>query len=54
MCLGLIEEPREVPEIGAMLKVDGFDGCFLGAGDMALTLNRAYYGQIGLLVACGC
>jgi 2-keto-3-deoxy-L-rhamnonate aldolase RhmA len=28
-----------------MLEVDGFDGCFLGAGDMALTLNRAYYGQ---------
>src|SRR3954468_5465442 len=45
MCLGLIEEPRAVPEIAAMLKVDGFDGCFLGAGDMALTLNRAYYGQ---------
>jgi 2-keto-3-deoxy-L-rhamnonate aldolase RhmA len=45
MCLGLIEEPRAVPEVSAMLKVDGFDGCFLGAGDMALTLNRAYYGQ---------
>jgi 2-keto-3-deoxy-L-rhamnonate aldolase RhmA len=45
MCLGLIEEPRAVPEVPAMLKVDGFDGCFLGAGDMALTLNRAYYGQ---------
>jgi 4-hydroxy-2-oxoheptanedioate aldolase len=45
MCLGLIEEPRAVPEIAAMLKVDGFDGCFLGAGDMSLTLNRAYYGQ---------
>jgi 4-hydroxy-2-oxoheptanedioate aldolase len=45
MCLGLIEEPRAVPEVAAMLKVDGFDGCFLGAGDMALTLNRAYYGQ---------
>ena len=44
MCLGLIEEPRAVPEVAAMLKVDGFDGCFLGAGDMALTLNRAYYG----------
>lgn len=45
MCIGLIEEPRAVSEVGAMLKVDGFDGCFLGAGDMALTLNRAYYGQ---------
>jgi len=45
MCLGLIEEPRAVPEVAGMLKVDGFDGCFLGAGDMALTLNRAYYGQ---------
>jgi 4-hydroxy-2-oxoheptanedioate aldolase len=45
MCLGLIEEPRAVPEVAAMLRVDGFDGCFLGAGDMALTLNRAYYGQ---------
>ena len=45
MCLGLIEEPRAIPNIGAMLKVDGFDGCFLGAGDMSLTLNRDYYGQ---------
>jgi 2-dehydro-3-deoxyglucarate aldolase/4-hydroxy-2-oxoheptanedioate aldolase len=45
MCLGLIEEPRAVPEIKKMLAVDGFDGCFLGAGDMALTLNRAYYGM---------
>ena len=44
MCLGLIEEPRAVPEIKKMLEVDGFDGCFLGAGDMALTLNREYYG----------
>jgi len=44
MCIGLIEEPRAVPEIKAMLQVDGFDGCFLGAGDMALTLNRDYYG----------
>ncbi len=44
MCLGLIEEPRAVPNVGAMLKVDGFDGCFLGAGDMSLTLGRDYYG----------
>lgn len=44
LCLGLIEEPRAVPEVGAMLKVDGFDGCFLGAGDMSLTLGREYYG----------
>ena len=44
MCLGLIEEPRAIPEVPAMLQVDGFDGCFLGAGDMALTLNRDYYG----------
>jgi 4-hydroxy-2-oxoheptanedioate aldolase len=44
MCFGLIEEPRAVPEVAAMLKVDGFDGCFLGAGDMALTLGREYYG----------
>jgi 2-keto-3-deoxy-L-rhamnonate aldolase RhmA len=46
MCLGLIEEPRAVPAVGAMLKVDGFDGCFLGAGDMALSLGREYYGQV--------
>jgi len=45
MCFGLIEEPRAVPEVGAMLQVDGFDGCFLGAGDMSLTLGREYYGQ---------
>ena len=44
MCFGLVEEPRGVAEIGAMLKVDGFDGCFLGSGDMSLAMNRDYYG----------
>jgi 2-keto-3-deoxy-L-rhamnonate aldolase RhmA len=45
MCLGLIEEERAVPNVGAMLKVDGFDGCFLGAGDMALSMKREYLGM---------
>jgi 2-keto-3-deoxy-L-rhamnonate aldolase RhmA len=44
LCLGLIEEPRAVSEVGSMLRVSGFDGCFLGAGDMSLTLGREYYG----------
>jgi 2-keto-3-deoxy-L-rhamnonate aldolase RhmA len=45
MCLGLIEEARAVPNVPAMLRVDGFDGCFLGAGDMSLTMGLEYYGQ---------
>jgi 2-dehydro-3-deoxyglucarate aldolase/4-hydroxy-2-oxoheptanedioate aldolase len=45
MCLGLIEEERAVSQVGAMLDVDGFDGCFLGAGDMALSMKREYLGM---------
>jgi 4-hydroxy-2-oxoheptanedioate aldolase len=45
MCLGLIEEERAVANVGAMLKIEGFDGCFLGAGDMALSMNRDYLGM---------
>ncbi len=45
MCLGLIEEERAVSNVGAMLQVDGFDGCFLGAGDMALSMKREYLGH---------
>lgn len=45
MCLGLIEEPNAVPHVPAMLQVDGFDGCFLGAGDLSLTMGLEYYGQ---------
>src|SRR5207237_778863 len=44
ICLGLIEEQRAVPNLKAMLEIDGFDGCFLGAGDMALSINRDYLG----------
>jgi len=44
MCLGLIEEPRAIGAVGDMLAVDGFDGCFLGAGDMSLAMGREYYG----------
>lgn len=46
MCLGLIEEQRAVDNVSAMLAVDGFDGCFLGAGDMSLSMGREYYGQL--------
>ncbi len=46
MCLGLIEEQRAVDQVSAMLAVDGFDGCFLGAGDMSLSMGREYYGQL--------
>jgi len=45
MCLGLIEEARAVAAVPAMLAVDGFDGCFLGAGDMSLLMGMQYYGQ---------
>jgi 2-keto-3-deoxy-L-rhamnonate aldolase RhmA len=44
MCFGLIEDPEAVPRIKEMLAIDGFDGCFLGAGDMALSLGFEYFG----------
>lgn len=44
LCLGLIEEPQAVEALPEILKVDGLDGCFVGAGDMALILGRQYYG----------
>jgi 4-hydroxy-2-oxoheptanedioate aldolase len=44
LCLGLIEEPRAVEALPEILRVDGLDGCFVGAGDMALTLGRQYFG----------
>jgi 2-keto-3-deoxy-L-rhamnonate aldolase RhmA len=44
LCLGLIEEPRAVEHLPEILRVDGLDGCFVGAGDMALVLGRQYYG----------
>jgi 4-hydroxy-2-oxoheptanedioate aldolase len=48
LCLGLIEEPQAVANLPAILKVDGFDGCFVGAGDMSLLLGREYYGGAGM------
>jgi 2-keto-3-deoxy-L-rhamnonate aldolase RhmA len=44
LCLALIEEPRAVENLPSILAVDGLDGCFVGAGDMALVLGRQYYG----------
>jgi 4-hydroxy-2-oxoheptanedioate aldolase len=44
LCVGLIEDPDAVPNIREMLQVDGFDGCFLGAGDMSLAMGFQYYG----------
>jgi 4-hydroxy-2-oxoheptanedioate aldolase len=44
LCFGLIEDPEAVPVIKDILAVDGFDGCFLGAGDMALALGREFFG----------
>ena len=44
LCLGLIEEPRAVANLADILAVDGLDGVFVGAGDMALLLGREYYG----------
>jgi 4-hydroxy-2-oxoheptanedioate aldolase len=44
LCLGLIEEPRAVESLPEILKVDGLDGCFIGAGDMALLLGREFHG----------
>jgi 4-hydroxy-2-oxoheptanedioate aldolase len=43
LCFGLIEDADAVDSVGAMLAVDGFDGCFLGAGDMSLSMGREYY-----------
>lgn len=45
LCFGLIEDPEAVPDIKNILGIDGFDGCFLGAGDMALALGREYFGN---------
>jgi 2-keto-3-deoxy-L-rhamnonate aldolase RhmA len=28
-----------------MLAIDGFDGCFLGAGDLALSMGLEYFGN---------
>ena len=44
LCLGLIEEPRAVDNLPEILRVDGFDGCFVGHGDMSLVMGREYYG----------
>lgn len=44
ICLGLIEEPRAVENLPKILQVDGLDGCFIGAGDMALVMGREYFG----------
>jgi 4-hydroxy-2-oxoheptanedioate aldolase len=45
LCFGLIEDPEAVPEVDEMLAIEGFDGCFLGAGDMALSMGREYFGN---------
>ncbi|MBV9170438.1 MAG: siderophore biosynthesis protein SbnG [Chloroflexi bacterium] len=45
LCFGLIEDPEGVPEVKDMLRIDGFDGCFLGAGDMTLSMSREYFGN---------
>ncbi|MFN8524404.1 MAG: aldolase/citrate lyase family protein [Chloroflexota bacterium] len=45
MCLGLVEEFRAMEHVPAMLKVDGFDGCFLGPGDLALSMGLEYFGH---------
>ncbi len=44
MCIGLIEEPRAIDAIDGMLAIDGFDGCFLGPGDMSLAMGRQFFG----------
>ncbi len=43
LCFGLIEDPEAVESVQAMLAVEGFDGCFLGAGDMSLSMGPEYY-----------
>jgi 4-hydroxy-2-oxoheptanedioate aldolase len=48
MALGLVEERRAMDNVPAMLAVDGFDGCFIGPGDLALSMDRAYLGQTPL------
>lgn len=46
MCFGLIEEAVAVANVTQMLTIQGFDGCFLGAGDMSLGMGLDYYGRI--------
>src|ERR1700716_990495 len=45
MCFGLIEDPEAVPHVREVLDIDGFDGGFLGAGDMALSMGSEYFGN---------
>jgi 4-hydroxy-2-oxoheptanedioate aldolase len=45
LCFGLIEDPEAVPQVREMLAIDGFDGCFLGAGDLALSMGLEYFGN---------
>lgn len=45
LSFGLIEDPAAIPNVAAMLRVDGFDGCFLGAGDLSLAMGLEYYGH---------
>jgi 4-hydroxy-2-oxoheptanedioate aldolase len=43
MCFGLIEDPDAVPHVTEMLLVEGFDGCYLGAGDLSLSMGVDVY-----------
>lgn len=45
MCLGLVEERRAMDNVPAMLQVADFDGCFLGPGDLALSMGVEYFGH---------
>lgn len=47
LCLGLIEEPAGIEHLAEILGVDGLDGCFIGAGDLALLMGREYFGGAG-------
>jgi 4-hydroxy-2-oxoheptanedioate aldolase len=44
LCFGLIEDPDAIPNIGQILQVEGYDGCFLGAGDLSLAMGMEYFG----------
>src|SRR5204862_297221 len=43
-CIGPIFQEFWSPGLFAFCGVDGFDGCFIGHGDMSLVMGREYYG----------
>lgn len=43
MCIALIEDRRGAEDVANILGIDGIDGCFVGPGDLALSLGVDHY-----------